>query len=477
MKKLLFALIFLIPVPHVRAGVSTTLPLSLAAESGLDGGPAQPMDTIQRTGSAFNVTLKAAEDGALASSNQYKSARLSAEAARSAADASAAPLIPKLSLEGSLKYNDVVPTISMPAALGGPKALGDNWNYSIGPTASWTLDGGSLRAARETARKTASARSAEAENTRRQVVLKTRAAYFGLQLALEKVYLIGENLQLSQAQLNDIELSVRAGTRSRLDQIRARQETLARRRDLLRARVDLSAALRDLGLITGIVVPEADGLPLDARLAGRDYGLAAGLLVRAEPYEEIIRRLTPAAVGGIGKNLPSVAALSETAAAYRASAGGYKAEKLPRLTFSARSSIDYPNGPNLYSFLQNSAGVSLSLPLFESGRLGDREKENRLNAEAASARRDETAKAAGVDYSKALESYNALMEEQAINIYALDDAAEAAKLAYAAYKAGGGTWLEVENANLKELQAKTTAASANAEILIKLAQLDSLSEK
>ena len=68
------------------------------------------------------------------------------------------------------------------------------------------------------------------------------------------------------------------------------------------------------------------------------------------------------------------------------------------------------------------------------------------------------------------------MEEQTINIDAVDDADEAARLAYEAYKAGAGTWLEVESANLKALQAKTTLASANAEILLKLAVLDSLTE-
>ena len=68
------------------------------------------------------------------------------------------------------------------------------------------------------------------------------------------------------------------------------------------------------------------------------------------------------------------------------------------------------------------------------------------------------------------------MAEQGINIEAVDDAAEAARLAYEAYKAGGGTWLDVESANLKALQARTTAATANAELLMRLARLDSLSD-
>jgi outer membrane protein TolC len=61
-----------------------------------------------------------------------------------------------------------------------------------------------------------------------------------------------------------------------------------------------------------------------------------------------------------------------------------------------------------------------------------------------------------------------------VNIEAVDDAVEAGRLAYASYLAGGSTWLDVESANLKTLQAKTTAATANAEILMKLAVLDSL---
>ena len=425
----------------------------------------------------FNVTLKDAEESALAASNQYKSAKLSSEAAAAAASAYGSLLYPRLSLEGSLRYNEVVADIALPPVLGGVRPLGDNWNYSVGPSASWTLyDGGALRNNYKSAGASAASRSAEAENARRQAVLKARTAYFQMLLALERVYLIGENLQLSLSQLKDITLGAKAGSRSRLDEIRAGQETLDRRRDLLRARADLSSSLRDFSFATGLQLPGDATLPLDSRMAGRDYGGAepASLLVHAEPYEVILKRLLPAAEGGIDKELPAVKALGEAATAYSASAGAYKAEKLPRLVFGARSSVDYPNGPNLYSFLQNSASLALSLPLFERGRSSEREKENRFNAAAALEKRDEAALSAKRDFDKAQDAYKALMAEQPLNIEAIDDAAEAARLAYSAYKAGGGTWLDVESANLKELQAKNTAVSTNAEILLKLAVLDSL---
>ena len=124
--------------------------------------------------------------------------------------------------------------------------------------------------------------------------------------------------------------------------------------------------------------------------------------------------------------------------------------------------------------MQNSASLSLNLPLFESGRSAEKERESGLNAEAAAEKKTESLLLAEKDYKKSLDAYNALLAEQSINIDAVDDADEAARLAYEVYKAGGGTWLDVESANLKALQAKTAAAATNTEILLKLAILDSL---
>ncbi|MDT8285570.1 MAG: hypothetical protein RQ748_00540, partial [Elusimicrobiales bacterium] len=115
----------------------------------------------------FFVSLADAEKGALAVSGDYRGALLSAEAAGAAAEAAGSALYPRLALEGNLRYAAEVGEISMPAALGGARPLGDNWTYSIGPSAYWTLDGGGLRHARESARLKASARSAEAEAARR----------------------------------------------------------------------------------------------------------------------------------------------------------------------------------------------------------------------------------------------------------------------------------------------------------------------
>ncbi len=427
------------------------------------------LPAVARAGE-LSVSLADAEKGALAASGYYRGAALSAEAAGAAAEAAGSALYPRLALEGSLRYAAEVPEISMPT---GARPLGDNWTYSLGPSAYWTLDGGGLRHAREAARLKASARSSEAEAARRGALLRARTAYFRVQLALEKVYLIGESLALSESQMKDMELAVKAGARSRLDGIRARQETLDRRRDLVRARSELAGALSALSLASGIEFPASEELPIDARLAGRGYAGPRSLRLKAEPYQDLLDRLLPAASGGPGRS-PAAKALEEASAAALASSRLYRAEKRPRLVFSARTSVDYPNGPNLYSFVQGTAGLALNMPLFEGGRLGEKERESRLEAAAAAALGAEAARAAGRDYALALDEYRALLDEQGINIEAAEEAAEAAALAYAAYKSGGATWLEVENANLRVLRARTDLAAANSGILIKLAVLESL---
>lgn len=423
------------------------------------------------------LTLKSAESGALTVSNEYRAARLSAESASAAAAAAGALLDPRVTLEGSLRYAEVIPKMALPPLLGGAKPLGGNWNYSVGPSLYWTVfDGGVLRSGREAALKRAAASRAEEEDARRQVLLRTRTAYFRLQLALERVYLIGENLQLSMAQLADISLGAKAGTRSRLDEIRARGETLDRRRDLVRARGELASALRDLALLTGLDLPSGAALPMDSRLEGLglEDGQNAGLYLKAEPYGQILERFLPAASAPLQKGLPAVAALDYSAGAYRALAGSYRAQRLPRLQFGARSSIDYPNGPDIYSFLQNSASLSLSLPLFEGGGSSDKARESELAAGAAAEKKTWAQLVSENQFRKALDAQTELLAEQGINKSAADDAQEAAKLAYDSYKSGGSTWLDVESADLKELQARTASASADAEILLNLALLDSL---
>jgi outer membrane protein TolC len=55
------------------------------------------------------------------------------------------------------------------------------------------------------------------------------------------------------------------------------------------------------------------------------------------------------------------------------------------------------------------------------------------------------------------------------------EADEVARLSYQAYKAGRGTFTEVQAANLRALEARTSLARLKAQMLGELALIDSLS--
>jgi len=423
------------------------------------------------------LTLASVEGSALANSNVFKSASNEAEAAAASARSARSALYPEVVLEGQLKYLEAVPSIAMPAVLGGPRPMGDNWNYSAGPAAYWTVfDHGAVKKYYESFRRVAQSKAVEAEYARRRVLFEARSAYFRLRLALEKVYLIGDNLQLALAQLKDISLSVKAGSRSRLDELMAWQEVLARRRDLLKARNDISDALRDLSFITGAAQDPRPQAPLDARMKGKNYGEIepAGDYITADTLEGLLSRFTAYGASGPDPEGPSIKAFEELAAAYRAASAGAGSERGLKLQINAKSSLDYPNGPNLYSFNQNSAGLRLSLPLFEGKKSSLKAQESSLKADAALERSVEARKTAERDFYKARDAFLLLNARQKINIEAVDAASEAAELTYGSYKTGVATYLEVENANLRVLSAKTTAASATAEMLYQLAVMASL---
>ncbi|MDD2772167.1 MAG: TolC family protein [Elusimicrobiales bacterium] len=424
-----------------------------------------------------HLALSDCQTSAMNLSPQIKSALAEAAAARDAAENVKAALFPRVALEGALRYTGVIPQINLATPAGTiNKQLGDNWNYSIGPSAYWTLfDNNGSRAAWESARKTAAAKAEDLENARRQVTLSARLAYFQVQLALEQTYLLGDQLKLAISQHEDISLNARAGTKSRLDELMSNQEVLARRRELLQARAELSGALRELAAITGREDPFDPSLALDARMNYAEYGgiEPPTALVSAEPAASLLSDMEKYSALMPDLESPSLHSLEMMAQSYRAAAESFRADKSPRVLLSARSSLDYPNGPSLYSYGQNTAGISVSLPLFENGRSDARSREQQNRAQSADERRQELARGIRRDFFKAHDAFSALKLQQDINTEAVKEASEAAALTYSAYKAGRSTWLEVQDANLRVLAAKSQSANTDAQMLIQLALMAS----
>jgi len=427
------------------------------------------------------ATLRIGLDTALAAA-QRNSATLQAFAAdRLAAERRAAsrqsPLWPRLTLDASYRYISEIPALTV---AGRTQPLGASDNYSLGPTLNWTLwDQGSLREAWRSAQAVSRARDADQKATGLQIRLKLRLAYAQAQLALEAVRSLGDSLRLAQSQHADIRKRLRAGAASRTDQLSAHQDVLGRRRQYRQARADLAGALRELFALTG-EEPAADlSLPLDASAAA---GLPAdveppSVIVALDAPEDSMRSLAAAEQRPQDLDPPALRAWTALADSSRRAARSARAGLWPSLQLSARTSADYPNGPILQTINQNTVGLFASLPLFEDGRTRRQAAELEAQATAGDWRREAARRDLARDWLQAKDQLAGLKVQREINRQAAAEARELSRLTYESYQAGRATYLEVQSANLRELEARVQCARTDTQLVMQLSVLASLSEK
>ncbi len=401
------------------------------------------------------------------------------EAAKLRAQGQGSLLSPRFSLDGNYRYVSEVPAIEV-SPLRPPITLGDNKNYSVGPAVNWVLwDFGALYNAWKAAGALAEAKESEYRWAVRQAVLETSLLYFRIQMAAEQVKLLAEALAVAQEQYKDISRGLRAGSASRLDNLLAHQEVLARSRQLAQARTALGAALNDLAALTGVDRPEGTSFPLDAETARRPPSdiPSATLEVAVDSLEALLEKLRPAAQGEFDPAMPAVAAHERAAEAAARAGRSIKASRLPRIVVSGKTSLDYPNGPILEEFNQNMVAVSASLPLFEGGRLVREQGEQKAKEAAARQRRTQAEANARRDWQKGLDALAGLNVQLEIGLQAAKETAEAARLTYDAYKTGQVRLTEVHEANLRKLSAQVEVARVKVEILSQLAVLKSLAKE
>ncbi|MFA5138447.1 MAG: TolC family protein [Elusimicrobiota bacterium] len=424
----------------------------------------------------LRIELKAAEESSQRNFPALKALEAELAAANIRADGRESLLWPRLTADASYRWLSDVTSLSVG---GRTQNLGDHHNASVGPTLGWTLwDQGALKDSWRSAQAWARAKHREKEAVSGQVRLRARVAYFQAQLGLEQVRLLGDSLKLAQSQYKDIEGRRKAGASSMIDSLCAHQEVLSRSRSFRQARADLAGALRDLFALTGEEPGAELSVPLDAETALKipDGTEAPGVVVVLDPLTQSLSLLERAA-GGFDEAHPALRQAAESAEALKSAARSLRAGIWPRLLFSARTSLDYPNGPLLESHIQNIAGVSLSFPLFESGKTRKEASESESLAKAQLDRMEGIRRERSRDWLKAKDQLLSLKAQEVMDAVSTRETADLSRRFYDSYKAGRATFLEVQSANLKELEAKVQAARTHAQMLLQLAVLDDLSTK
>ncbi len=424
----------------------------------------------------WDLSLPQAVQAALQSSARLKSAESAASAADSSARAQFGPLLPRLSLDGSYRYLTTLPDVTLP--FNPALAFATHNNYSVGPAASFTLfDGGALYNNWRAAKSAARAQALEAVAIRRQLRLAARLTYFQALQASEQVRLLAESFRVESSQYQDIALRARVGSASQLDELSAYQQVLTRRRQLVQARGDLAVSIREMAALTRTGTELDASLPLDDKTPKTltPEIEEPTMILALQPVPDVLSQMDQFSAVSLDSADPRLASLAELARSARLTAKSVAGSNWPTLSVLAKTTFDYPNGPVPESIHQNTFGAFLSFPLFTGGGTWYRVKEEEQRARSADESREQTGLDLERDWRKARDQLKALRLQDAINGQSVEAAVKLARLEYESYQAGRSRFLDVEDANLRLLQAKIESSRNEVQLLIQLANLESLS--
>ena len=420
----------------------------------------------------FELTESEAIAKAKQSSESLKSADSDWQASQEQAEASYSLLLPKLSFDASYRYVTQVPSIQLPLPNAPPIPISAHSNYSIGPTLSYTLwDSGFAKNRYYSHQKMAESRKEEQKNLSTQVVGSVKLAYTRVQLGVEQLKMVKDSLNQADAQNKYIEDRFEAGTADRLDLLTSQREVLNYQLQLKQQQADLASALKDL-----LALLSETGVRDFSRPAPYGYSPAT-VWLKLDSLEESLQTQTqgePEVLEGESPQIKSQALLTES---LEYGAKSQSASSYPQLQISARTSLDYPNGPIIENINQNTLSASLSFPLFEFNRNGHEVAEKEKEADAARHRKNQLQLDLSRDFWKAKEQLRSLREQQKDSEESVRQSELLAKLNYDSYRNGRITLVDVQAANVRALQAKVDLARIRAQILNQVTQLKVISGK
>jgi outer membrane protein TolC len=400
------------------------------------------------------------------------------EAASAAVGSAAAARYPQLRVNST--FNHVYENARAQAVgqiFNQPNSYGANMNLSVP-----LYQGGRAAQGQRAATRLRDAAGAEVENVRADVSLQVLGAYLAAQLGDRLVAIQDTNLSLADARLRQVEQFERAGRAARYDVLRARVERANLEPLAIEARGNRDLALLELRRLTNI--PQTQPLRLVTPLATAD----------ARALADAVARDAAAADSAWLAELPAVRAARLRVEAGRATAraassnylptvslnlvSGYQAFPStfqPPLRFGALDAVDCPAGsdPGRVCTQQNggwfsdrSLGLVLSWPVFDGFRTRSDVRQARAQVQIAEVQAQQAREAALAQAARTRTELATARATFEAGRQAATEAEEAFRLANLRYSRGLATQLEVSDAQLALLTARTNEARAAHELYL-----------
>ena len=244
-------------------------------------------------------------------------------------------------------------------------------NESLGGVnVSGTIDiAGKLRAELQRSRALLAAAHAGTMTARRNLVLATIDAYYGLTLTRQQRRLADENLALAEGFLSSLEEQQKSGTAEETDILRARSAARSRRDELAQAALSESLAMSQLRVLTG--------LDYATHITTTRITANAPRLMDLLGYTEDTIMLRP-----------ELAQLEAQKRSALAEARAARRELWPQLSYTLNGGFDAANFKPLGRYAGGSAIITLNVPIFNFGASKSRATQAELRARSFDVQRD-----------------------------------------------------------------------------------------
>jgi len=419
--------------PVVRDGTAT--PASQSPTGSQAGQAQQPAPAYYAypygSQTTKNRTLSVEEAVTLALNNatSFRQAQFEEQSAGEDVKQSRAALLPQFNMP--LTYWGTTPsTVRQP---GDPLTFSFVASSAINESIGWlsatgTIDvSGKLRAEVKRSRALLAAAHAGTMAARRNLVLATIDAYYGLALMRQRRRLADEALALAEGFLSSLEEAKQLGGAEETDVLRARSAARSRRDEFAQAQLAESLAMSQLRVLTGL--DYATQITVDRLIAGERQ------MAGVPAYQEDSVMLRPELAQ---LNAQKDAALAEGRAARR--------ELWPQLTYTLNGGFDAGDFKPLGRWSGGSAIVTLNVPIFNFGASKSRAKQAELRAQSLDVQRDNQVLQLKQEFYAARAGARSALDRTGFAAQAATAAQQNLNLIFERYRSKKATLLEVLDA-------------------------------
>lgn len=422
------------------------------------------------------LSLHDAEELGLKNSDNLKAQENVTESSERSARVGKSYLYPRLSIDGYYYNNSVLPDPQFGAA---SVTFGAHNNWSIGPMLSYNLfDGGKLRKSYSSLLSVNQAKVNDEKSRRKYLLYQTRLAYFNLQYAIQSLKYTAASVKLTQDQGNDISNKYKTGSSSRLDYISAQKDIINYKIRFETARKNISVATREMLAITKQEDAFDTSSPMPEDLVEKlpkDLG-EPSLILKVDEITRSIEYLSRFEKAPTPVNHPELESLNQMYKANVFSSESYHSGFYPNVTVYVKSMAQYPNVVVKEQIQQNTFGVNLSFPIFEGDLTRNQTQMAKAQALTYEYQRRQRKTDLDRDWIKFHDNLKILKTQLKLARSEREAAHEIRQLTFSSYKNGKSRYLDVQNANLRELESRLTEADLESQILAQYSGLDYLSE-